>query len=102
MGRGRRGGGLEEPARDQDTVQRLLAAHGGVVFKTVGDAIYAAFTAAPDAVAAALAAQRGLESLTSERAAEEPLTGRENAPEGGSYEPFPEPVKLRVRTHPPH
>ncbi len=34
--------------------------HGGVVFKTVGDAFYAAFTNAPAALDAALAAQRAL------------------------------------------
>ena len=35
-------------------------AHGGVLFKTVGDAVQAAFPTAPAAVAAALAAQRAL------------------------------------------
>ena len=35
-----------------------IEAHGGVLFKTVGDAVQAAFPTAPDAVAAALDAQR--------------------------------------------
>jgi class 3 adenylate cyclase len=37
-----------------------IHAHGGVHFKTVGDAVQAAFPTAPDAVAAALAAQRAV------------------------------------------
>jgi predicted ATPase/class 3 adenylate cyclase/Tfp pilus assembly protein PilF len=37
-----------------------IAEYGGVVFKTVGDAFYAAFTNAPAALDAALAAQRAL------------------------------------------
>ena len=37
-----------------------INAHGGVHFKTVGDAIQAAFPTAPAAVAAALDAQRSL------------------------------------------
>ncbi len=37
-----------------------VAARGGVVFKTVGDALCAAFAEAPAAVAAAIGAQRGL------------------------------------------
>ncbi len=50
-----------------DAVERHLAllrqaveAHGGVPFKVVGDAVQAAFPAAPQAVAAALTAQRAL------------------------------------------
>src|ERR671913_616808 len=37
-----------------------IQAHGGIHFKTVGDAIQAAFPTAPAAIAAALAAQRAL------------------------------------------
>jgi predicted ATPase/class 3 adenylate cyclase len=37
-----------------------IAAHGGVHFKTVGDAVQAAFSTAPAALAAAVAAQRAL------------------------------------------
>src|SRR5215216_3256179 len=37
-----------------------IATHGGVVFKLVGDAVYAAFASAPEALAAALSAQRAL------------------------------------------
>ena len=50
-----------------DAVERHLAllrqaveTHDGVPFKVVGDAVQAAFPAAPQAVAAALTAQRGL------------------------------------------
>ena len=37
-----------------------IQAHGGIHFKTVGDAVQAAFPTAPDAVAAALDAQQTL------------------------------------------
>jgi class 3 adenylate cyclase len=40
--------------------QSAIEEHGGHVFKTVGDAFCTAFPTAPDAVEAALAAQRGL------------------------------------------
>jgi class 3 adenylate cyclase len=35
-----------------------IQAHGGIHFKTVGDAVQAVFPTAPDAIAAALDAQR--------------------------------------------
>ena len=41
-------------------LREAAAAHGGAVFKLVGDAVQGAFPTAPDAVAAALAAQRAL------------------------------------------
>jgi TolB-like protein/Flp pilus assembly protein TadD len=41
-------------------LRRAIESHGGHVFKTVGDAFCAAFAAAPDALAAALDAQRAL------------------------------------------
>src|SRR5688500_445186 len=41
-------------------LRTTIQAPGGVLFKTVGDAVQAAFPTAPDAVAAALDAQRGL------------------------------------------
>ena len=41
-------------------LHQAIEAHGGVLFKTVGDAVQAAFPTAPDAVAAALEAQRAL------------------------------------------
>jgi predicted ATPase/class 3 adenylate cyclase/Flp pilus assembly protein TadD len=47
-------------ARHNDLVRAGIEAHGGYVFKTVGDAFYAAFVAAPEAIAAALHAQRAL------------------------------------------
>ncbi len=47
-------------ARHDAHLRRAIEAHGGHVFKTVGDAFCAAFAAAPDALAAALDAQRAL------------------------------------------
>jgi predicted ATPase/class 3 adenylate cyclase len=47
-------------ARHDALMKEIVAAHGGVVFKTVGDSILAAFAQAPDALAAALAAQRAV------------------------------------------
>jgi predicted ATPase/class 3 adenylate cyclase/DNA-binding CsgD family transcriptional regulator len=47
-------------ARHDRLLQQLIAAHHGVVFKTVGDACCAAFTTAPEAVAASLAIQRAI------------------------------------------
>ncbi len=46
--------------RHDDLVRTAIEGHGGYVFKTVGDAFCAAFWRAPDAVAAALDAQRAL------------------------------------------
>jgi predicted ATPase/class 3 adenylate cyclase len=47
-------------ARHDCIVREAVIQHGGVVFKTVGDAFCAAFLSPPDAVSAAIAAQRGL------------------------------------------
>ena len=41
-------------------LHQAIEAHGGVIFRLVGDAFYAAFSAAPRALAAAVAGQRGL------------------------------------------
>ena len=60
--------------RHDALVRQCVAGHGGVVFKTGGDAFCAAFHTAADAVAAALEAQRALHA-----------------------EPWPDPVKIRVR-----
>lgn len=46
--------------RHDAIVRSAIAAHGGKVFKTVGDAFCAVFPTAPSAVAAALEAQRAL------------------------------------------
>lgn len=56
-----------EPMRDalachDAIVRRAIESHNGRVFKTVGDAFCAAFHTAPEALAAALAAQRGLQA----------------------------------------
>lgn len=47
-------------ARHNRLLRDAISAHGGVVFKTVGDAVCAAFSTAPAAVAASLTAQRAL------------------------------------------
>jgi predicted ATPase/class 3 adenylate cyclase len=46
--------------RHNAILSAAIARHGGVVFKLVGDAVYAAFASAPEALAAALSAQRAL------------------------------------------
>jgi predicted ATPase/class 3 adenylate cyclase len=45
-------------------MREAIAARDGVVFKTVGDAVQAAFATAPAALAAAVAAQRALQTAT--------------------------------------
>jgi transcriptional regulator with XRE-family HTH domain len=47
--------------RHNDILAAAIATHGGTVFKLVGDAVCAAFASAPEALAAALAAQRARE-----------------------------------------
>src|SRR3712207_1170862 len=47
-------------ARHDAILRQAIEGNGGVVFKTVGDAFYAVFATAPDALAAALEAQRAL------------------------------------------
>jgi predicted ATPase/class 3 adenylate cyclase len=47
-------------ARHDALLRRSVEAHGGVVFKSTGDGLHAAFARAPGALAAALAAQRAL------------------------------------------
>ena len=49
--------------RHDEILRSAIETHGGRVFKTLGDAFYAVFASAPAAVAAALAAQRGLADL---------------------------------------
>jgi class 3 adenylate cyclase len=49
-------------ARHEAILRQAIAARGGVVFKTVGDAVCAAFASAPQALAAALDAQRTLQT----------------------------------------
>ncbi len=50
----------EAMARHDALLRETIEERGGGVFKTVGDAVYAAFPAAPAALDAALAAQRAL------------------------------------------
>lgn len=47
-------------ARHDEILQRAIEVNSGYVFKTVGDAFCAAFASAPDALEAALSAQRAL------------------------------------------
>src|SRR5436309_3603088 len=49
-------------ARHDALLGEAIRANGGYVFKTVGDAFCAAFATAPEAVEAALAAQRAIAS----------------------------------------
>ena len=46
--------------RHDALLRDVVQAHDGVVFRTVGDAVQAAFSIASNAVAAAIAAQRAL------------------------------------------
>lgn len=57
---GRRGGMMAVLRRHEAALRASAAAHGGCVFKTVGDACYVVFAHAPRALAAAVAAQRDL------------------------------------------
>jgi class 3 adenylate cyclase len=50
----------EAVARHHDLLREAVEAHGGAVFETVGDAVYAAFASPTAAAAAALAGQRAL------------------------------------------
>jgi class 3 adenylate cyclase/tRNA A-37 threonylcarbamoyl transferase component Bud32 len=47
-------------ARHDEIMRGVVTEHGGRVFKFVGDACYAAFSSAPDALRAGLAAQRAI------------------------------------------
>src|SRR5262245_51168929 len=49
-------------ARHDSLLRQQVAAHGGQVFKTMGDAVCAAFATAPDALSAALASQCTLQT----------------------------------------
>jgi predicted ATPase/DNA-binding SARP family transcriptional activator len=53
----------EALARHDDLLHRVIADHGGDVFKTMGDQFCAAFGTAAEALAAALEAQRALNSV---------------------------------------
>ena len=61
-------------ARHDEMLRQSIEAHGGFIFKTVGDAFCAAFATASDALAGALSAQRALRA-----------------------EQWPEPARIRVR-----
>src|SRR5438874_4548742 len=50
-------------ARHDELIRQAVATHGGGVFRTAGDGFCTVFASAPDAVAAALAAQRALQVM---------------------------------------
>jgi LuxR family transcriptional regulator, maltose regulon positive regulatory protein len=79
-------------ARHDAILRQAITAHRGVIFKTVGDGVYAVFISAPDALAAALAVQHALQ--TEEWEATDPLrvrlalhTGVAEAREGDYFGP---------------
>ncbi len=49
-------------ARHDTLLRWAIESNGGYVFKTVGDAFYSAFSTAPEALSAAIAAQRAIQS----------------------------------------
>jgi predicted ATPase/class 3 adenylate cyclase/DNA-binding CsgD family transcriptional regulator len=51
-------------ARHDSILRQTIAAHSGVVFKSGGDGVFAAFTRAPDALAASVAIQHALQTET--------------------------------------
>src|SRR3954453_3913006 len=57
-------------ARHDEILKEAIEANGGYIFKTVGDAFCAAFPSAPEALGAAISAQRALDD---EERAEESL-----------------------------
>jgi class 3 adenylate cyclase len=52
----------EAVARHHALLEQAVEGHGGAVFETVGDAVYAAFARPTDAVAAALTGQLALQA----------------------------------------
>ncbi len=60
-------------ARHDAILRQAIESHGGHVFKTVGDGFCAAFTSAPDAVLAALDAQRALHAEAQNTSAGGPI-----------------------------
>lgn len=78
-------------ARHDALVRQAIESNHGFVFKTVGDAFHAAFQIAPDAIAAALAAQRALDTerwdKTPIRARMALLTGVAEERDGDYYGP---------------
>jgi predicted ATPase/class 3 adenylate cyclase len=77
-------------ARHEAILRSSIQACGGAVFKTVGDAVYAAFARAPDALAAALAAQRAFQTETWE------ILTRLDTPQSTIQHPTSK-IELRVR-----
>ncbi|MEP7198941.1 MAG: AAA family ATPase [Chloroflexota bacterium] len=80
-------------ARHHAILRDAIESHHGHVFQVIGDAFCAAFAAAPDAVAAALAAQRGLHRMKDEG-------GRMNEvadARPSSFIPHPSSLEIRVR-----
>jgi predicted ATPase/class 3 adenylate cyclase len=82
----------EALARHDNLLHGAIEAHGGVVFKRMGDQICAAFPTAPDALGAALAAQRAVHDEPWEEAGPLPVrmalhTGTAEARDGDYFGP---------------
>ena len=76
-------------ARHDSLLREVVETQGGTVFKTVGDGVYAAFATAPEALAAALSAQRGLRSLLLDVGGDAPTPDARG----------PVPVRVRMALH---
>jgi class 3 adenylate cyclase len=82
-----------------ETLLRWVIEHqGGRVFKTVGDGLYAVFDRAPDAVAAALAAQRALAASAAPEAGS--LADARSRAQGASrLRRSPRSLRVRIALH---
>jgi predicted ATPase/class 3 adenylate cyclase/DNA-binding CsgD family transcriptional regulator len=78
-------------ARHDTLLRRAIESHRGVVFKTWGDAFCVAFATAPDALAAALEAQRALHA--------EAAGGGDDADSPAARSPLPAPLRVRMAIH---
>jgi predicted ATPase/class 3 adenylate cyclase len=89
----------EALARHDALLRDAINAHGGVVFKTMGDQFCAAFTTAPAALAAALAAQRDLSGEGAPLVGALPDTGLMGALPGTEGHPRGVPLRVRMALH---
>ena len=84
-------------ARHIALLDAVIQPHGGIHFKTIGDAVQAAFPTAPQAVAAAVDGQRALLARTGARSAHygcawRCMRGRPNRMRAATTWPLPEPA----------
>ncbi len=82
-------------ARHDALLRQAIEAHGGYVFKTMGDAFCAAFGIPSDALAAALDIQRGLADATTDH--RPPTTNEATSPADVSVVGGPSSVVIKVR-----